>query len=108
MAKRDYKDAAPKATVTAIWPEPAPLPKGLPAVQPFDMALLPASLQPWAADICDRVQCPPDFIAVSVMTALGGLVGTKVAIRPQVRTDWAEIANQWCMVIGRPGILKSP
>jgi putative DNA primase/helicase len=90
------------------WPEPRPLPVGLPAVAEFDFELLPATLQPWARDICDRVQCPPDFVGVTVMASLGSVLGRKVGVCPQEHTDWIEVPNQWALVIGRPGVLKSP
>jgi len=87
---------------------PLPLPEELTPVEPFDYALLPSSLVPWVKDICDRLQCPPDFVAVAVMAALGSLIGRKVGIRPQAKTDWTVTANQWAMIVGRPGALKSP
>jgi putative DNA primase/helicase len=90
------------------WPEPTPLPDGLPAVMPFDFALLPDSLAPWASDICDRMQCPPDFVGATIMTSLGSVIGRQVGIRPQASTDWTEIPNCWACNVGRPGILKSP
>lgn len=90
------------------WPEPLPLPEGLPPVEQFDMALLPEPLQPWARDICERVQCPPDYVGATIMAALGATIGRKVGIRPQEKTDWTELPNQWALIIGRPGVLKSP
>ena len=90
------------------WPEPRPLPLGRPAVAEFDFALLPGTLQPWARDICDRVQCPPDYVGVTIMASLGSVLGRKVGICPQEHTDWIEFPNQWALVIGRPGVLKSP
>lgn len=90
------------------WPEPQLLPDGVPQVQSFDYRLLPASLEPWARDICERVQCAPDFVGVSIMTGLGAVLGRKIGIRPQMKTDWTVTANQWGLVVGRPGVLKSP
>jgi hypothetical protein len=63
--------------------DPLPLPEELTPVEPFDYDLLPSSLVPWVKDICDRLQCPPDFVAVAVMAALGSLIGRTVGIRPQ-------------------------
>lgn len=90
------------------WPEPQPLPDGLLPVMAFDYALLPETLTPWARDICERVQCAPDFVAVAIMAGLGSIIGRKVGIRPQARTDWTVVANQWALLVGRPGVLKSP
>ncbi len=94
--------------VADSWPEPLPLPDGLVPVKDFTFKLLPESLQPWAQDICDRVQCPPDYVGVSAIVALAATVGRKVGIRPQAQTDWTETPNLWAMIVGRPGVLKSP
>lgn len=90
------------------WPEPQPLPEGLPPVAEFDYDLVPDKLQPWAQDICERVQCAPDFVGAAIMAGLGSVIGRKLGIRPQARTDWTVTPNQWALVIGRPGVLKSP
>lgn len=86
---------------------PTPLPDH-PAVAPFEHDLLPDTLAPWVRDIADRLQCPPDFVAVAAMVALAVVVGRKVAIRPKRHDTWAVIANLWALVIGRPGIMKTP
>jgi putative DNA primase/helicase len=85
-----------------------PLPDGLPRVATFDFNLLPATLEPWARDICDRMQCPHDFVGATIMAALGSVLGCKIAIRPPQETDWTVGANQWTLIVGRPGVLKSP
>jgi putative DNA primase/helicase len=89
-------------------PEPHPLPDSLLPVAHFDLALIPEKLRPWVSDVYERMQCPPDYIGVSLMAALGSVIGRKVAIRPQVHDDWSVISNQWALLIGRPGVLKSP
>jgi hypothetical protein len=90
------------------WTNPKPLPDGLKAVLAFDPAFLPAALGPWVDDISTRLQCPPDFVAISAMVALGSTIGAKIGIKPQMRTDWVEVANLWGMIVGRPGAMKSP
>lgn len=90
------------------WPEPQPMPEGLPSVAPFDEALLPSILRPWIMDIAERIQCPPDFPAVGAMVALAAIVGRKIGIRPKRRDDWLVIPNLWGAIIGRPGIMKTP
>ena len=88
--------------------EPIPLPDELPPVQSFDYDLIPDNLRPWIKDISDRMQCPPDFVAVAALGAIAAVLGRKVGIRPQARTDWTVVPNLWIMVVGRPGVLKSP
>jgi hypothetical protein len=74
---------------------PYPLPDSLLPVAQFDFDLLPEGLRAWGEDIYKRMQCPPDFVGITMMTALGGVIGRKVAIRPQCNNDWQEIPNQW-------------
>jgi putative DNA primase/helicase len=93
---------------TREWPHPKPLPNGLAPVAPFDLALLPANFAPWVGDVSERMQCPPDFVAVPAIVALGAALGRKIGIRPQRRTDWIEVPNFWGCIVGRPGMLKSP
>src|SRR5690349_6456352 len=59
---------------TAQWPEPTPLPEGLPPVAAFFDELLPPQLQQYVADIAERMQCPPDFPAVALMTVISSVV----------------------------------
>jgi putative DNA primase/helicase len=89
-------------------PMPHPLPDSLLPVDDFDPGLVPDQVRPWVVDVCARMQCPRDYVAVSLMAALGSMIGRKVAIRPQAHDDWTVIANQWALLIGRPGVLKSP
>ena len=90
------------------WPQPLPLPDELPPVEPFAMDLLPTTLKSWAADITDRFQCPPDFVGAAIMAALASVVGRKIGIRPQARTDWTTVPNLWALLVGRSGVMKSP
>src|SRR5262249_46325451 len=93
---------------SAAWPEPKPLPNGLAPVESFSSDFLPDALAPWVEDIANRLQCPPDYVAVAVLRALGAVIGGRMGCEPQVKTDWIEIPNWWGMFIGRPGMLKSP
>jgi Protein of unknown function (DUF3987)/Primase C terminal 2 (PriCT-2)/Bifunctional DNA primase/polymerase, N-terminal len=97
-----------KAKKPDEWSNPKPLPSGLLPVKAFDFALLPGSIGPWAEDICERLQCPPDFVAIPAMVGLGAVLGRRVGIRPQRQTDWIEVANLWGAIIGRPAWMKSP
>jgi hypothetical protein len=52
---------------------PYPLPDSLLPVAQFDFDLLPEGLRAWGEDIYKRMQCPPDFVGIAMMTALGSL-----------------------------------
>jgi putative DNA primase/helicase len=114
-AKNDWEAAVTgtfaadaKAARDAKWQSPQPLPAGLPPVAAFDFDLLPDPLRLWAEDIVQTMQAPADFVGVAITAALGAVIGRKIGIRPQQHTEWTEVTNQWAIVIGRPGILKSP
>ncbi len=90
------------------WPEPTSLPDGLPPVPAFDFELLPPLLRRRVEDIAERMQCPPDFPAVAAIVMLSSVVGRRCSIRPKREDDWLVIPNLWAMVVGRPGIMKTP
>lgn len=91
-----------------LWPEPQPLPDLLPDAQAFDYTLLPEAFRGWVQDVSERMQCPPDFVAVGAITAASALIGAKARIRPKQHDSWKVTPNLWSMVIGRPGVMKSP
>lgn len=91
------------------WPAPEPVPDDLPPVPAFHAArLLPAVFAPWVDDISERAQCPPDFVGVAAVVEAGAVIGRRLTIRPKRHDDWTVVPNLWGMVIGRPGIMKSP
>jgi hypothetical protein len=92
----------------ATWPEPEPLPSGLPPVPAFDDHLLPEAFRAWLVDAAERVQCPPEYCATAVMVAAGAMVGRQCAIRPKRQDDWVVVPNVWGLVIGPPSTMKSP
>jgi len=90
------------------WPDPGDLRRKTPEVVPFDLDLLPASLQPWIGDVAERMQCPPDYAAVGAVIGLSTVVGRKIGIRPKAQDDWLVVPNLWGIGIGRPSVLKTP
>jgi len=78
-------------------------------VAPFDMNLLPKSLRSWISDVAERMQSPPDFIAVTAIVCLSSLIGRKRSIQPK-RNDisWKVTPNLWGMVVGPAGSMKTP
>ena len=107
--RASVSSVSPPAPVGANdWPDPQPLPAGLPDVLPFDFDLLPAALHQWIKDITDRMQCPPDYCAAPAIIMAGMLIGRKVAIRPKRHDDWTVVPNLYGVIVGRPGAMKSP
>jgi len=92
----------------ADWPMPANLPEALPPVAEFNPRLLPAALCDSVVDICDRMQCPPDFPAAATIVALSSTIGRQLGIRPKRMDDWLVVPNLWGALIGRPGVMKTP
>jgi hypothetical protein len=64
------------------WPEPKPLPAGLAPFEPFNSEFLPDALAPWVDDIANRLQCPPDYVGITGLTALGAVIGRRIGIKP--------------------------
>lgn len=103
------QDLARAATVGALAPAmPEPLPPELLPVEAFPMDALPYAFAPWVHDSAERMHCPPDFVAVPLLVAAASLVARRVGIRPERRTDWLERGNLWALIVGRPGMMKSP
>ena len=98
----------PDRSGVVAWREPKPLPNGLAPVEPFSSEFMPDALAPWVNDIANRLQCPPDYVVVAAITALGSVIGRRIGIKPQQKTDWLELPNLWGMFVGKPGMLKSP
>ena len=89
-------------------PAPLALPVELLPVEPFPMAALPDAFAAWVGDVSERMNCPPDFVAVPLLVGAASLVARHVGIRPEQRTDWMERGNLWALIVGKPGMMKSP
>jgi hypothetical protein len=108
MTAATIKAAFEQAETINLWPEPRELPGGLAPVEQFSCELLPTHLRDWVEDIAERMQTPPEYVAVPAMVSAATVVGRKVSIRPKQHDDWREIPNLWGCIVGRPGVLKSP
>lgn len=103
-AERSLSRSASRA-----WPEPKPIQAALHPVPAFDgEILLPEALRGWVLDEADRMQCPPDFIAVGALAALGAIIGARCAIKPKARDSWLIVPNLWGGIVGLPSAKKSP
>lgn len=90
------------------WAEPRPLPPALSVVKDFNQDLLPECFRRFVVDVAERMQCPIDFPAVAVVTVFASIIGRQCGIRPKRQDDWTVIPNLWALIVGRPGVMKSP
>lgn len=91
------------------WPDPIPLRPELPAVPLFNLEWLPSPLQPLVEEIALGMQTPPDFGAAAIITALAGITGRRIQVRPKYAdTSWEESAVLWGCLIAPAGSLKTP
>lgn len=90
------------------WSELLPLPDMQSSVLPITDDMLPEILRKWIFDIAERMQAPPDYIAVTIVVIISALIGRKTAVFPKKNDDWKVIPNLWGMLIGRPSLLKTP
>jgi hypothetical protein len=107
LAQQQADQNMAKAPTPAVQAAPEPLPE-MPSVMPFDNAYVPAALRGYVKDLSERMQCPPDFAAVSVFVMVATVIGRKVGIRPMRYDDWTVIPNLWGAVVGSSGVMKSP
>jgi 5S rRNA maturation endonuclease (ribonuclease M5) len=108
-------DVLTLATVADVpWPSISaqaqcrPLPDPLPAVPPFNLELVPATIRPWVEDHANALQVPPEYIAVAAMVALGGIIGRQIGIAVKQQDRWIERPILWGAIVGRPSSGKSP
>jgi len=87
---------------------PLPLPPALLPVQAFPLDAVPGAFGDWIGDAAERMQCPPDYIALPLVVAAGSLVARHGGVRPKQRDAWTEVPNLWGCIVGRPGAMKSP
>ena len=90
-------------------PDPVPLGEELPPVPAFDLDLLPPSFRPAVEEVSELMQTPCDYAAAAAVVSLAGCVNRRAVIQPKVLdTTWTVVPNLWGVIIGPPGIMKSP
>ena len=89
--------------------QPQKLPPALRPVPALDENFLPDALRDAVIDLADRLQCPPDYLAVAILSAAGAVVGNKVGIFPYANDEsWEVYPALWGGIVGDPGSKKSP
>ena len=90
------------------WAKHAELPDLLPETPDLPTQLVPDGLRPWIMDASERAQVPTEFVAAPAIVAASSVIGRSIGIYPKQYDDWLVVPNLWGMLIGRPGLLKSP
>ena len=91
------------------WAQPQPLPNSLRKVKALDVACLPSTIQGAVSDIAERLSCPVDYVATSVLVGAGALVGNRIGILPKQYDDtWEVYPAFWGGIVGPPGSMKTP
>lgn len=113
-ADQEAEDLAP-GTVSGMsvtdlgeWPEPSPIKAELLPVEPLLLSIIPSPFRAWIKDVSDRMQCPPDFVAASMLVMTSSIIGAGCGICPKKEDEWLVIPNLWGGVVGRPSMMKTP
>lgn len=101
-------DDSPQNEPAQEWLEPEPIKNELLPVEQLPSAIIPEPYRDFAVDVAERMQCPIDYIAVSLLIVTATVVGAGVGIRPKKEDSWLVIANLWACIVGRPGMMKTP
>ncbi len=89
--------------------QPQKLPSALKPVPLLDSAYLPDAVRDAVIDLAERLQCPPDYLAVAMLSAAGAVVGNSVGIFPYAHDEtWEVYPAIWGGIVGDPGSKKSP
>ena len=101
--------AQPKSASEHKATEPKKLPGSLKSVPALNPEHLPDALRDAAVDIADRLQCPIDYLVVSMLSAAGAIVGNQIGIYPLSQDEsWEVFPCLWGGVVGPPGSKKTP
>jgi Protein of unknown function (DUF3987) len=77
-----------------------------PSVPAFPLGVLPSFWWDWVRDTARAAAAPADYVALSLLAAVGGLCGAGVAVR--VAPGWSEPLVLWQLVVGASSSGKSP
>jgi hypothetical protein len=109
--RRCFIGEAPQPTSAAAaaigdgWGPPLPLGE-VPAVAPFPLDVLPASLRRFAQEAAEALGCPVDYVAVPLLAVAGGAIGQSRALA-LTRTH-EQRPSLYASIVGPTGSLKTP
>ena len=74
----------------------------------FPVQSLPKILSTWVDDVSKRMGVETEYVVVSILAVISSVLGRKLRIRPKQKDSWAIVPNLWAMLVGRPGLMKTP
>jgi putative DNA primase/helicase len=80
--------------------------KKLADVAEFPVDAMPAGCQPLIREAADSIGCPPEFVALPMLSALGTAIGNSRVV--ELKPGWEEKAVVFTAVIADPAAKKSP
>jgi hypothetical protein len=75
-------------------------------VELFPMDVLPGPARQLVSEAALAYSCPPDYVAVPVLVALGAANGSNRKL--EVKDNWIERSAMYACIVGPPGTAKSP
>lgn len=91
------------------WVTPQPLPNSLRKVKVLDVSCLPSTIRDAVSDIAERLSCPVDYVATSLLVGAGAIVGNRIGILPKKHDNtWDVYPALWGGIVGPPGSMKTP
>ncbi len=82
------------------------VPKKLPAAPTFPADAMPRPCRALVAEASAAIGCPPEFVGLPMLVALGSAVGNSRVVR--LKAGWEEGATIYAAVIADPGEKKTP
>jgi len=88
---------------------PKKLPGQLKPVIKLNPQHLPYSIRDAVVDIAERLSCPIDYVAISVIVGAGAVLGNSTGILPkEFDSTWIVHSGFWGGIVGLPGSMKTP
>lgn len=106
---KEFLGLSPSPVVQRQINLPRKLPSALLPVPPLDPDHLPDSIRDAVVDLADRLQCPMDYLAVTMLAAAGAAVGNKIGIFPYAKDEsWEVYPALWGGLWGTQVVRSHP
>ncbi|HZU76946.1 MAG TPA: DUF3987 domain-containing protein, partial [Dehalococcoidia bacterium] len=80
--------------------------ESLAAVLPFPTEALPEAARAYVDESAAAIGCPPEYIALPLLTFAGGAMGRRYRI--VLKPDYVQLPTLFTVCVGPPGSMKSP